>query len=304
MRKKVLIANLTNLRVTQTAGLYQYDYGQELNILGTGITSAIEIHYTNGGNALVTLANPDGDTLVSQIPDELLESSGTITAYIYYTDETSGQTVYKVIIPVIERAKPEDYTPTEREKTLAEEAIEALEKNLLFVNTEKTEDGAEITITDRNGNHIVNLSNGEDGEPGEDGNGIESIEQTTTSTESEGINVVTVNMTDGETATFEIRNGARGEKGEKGDKGDKGEKGDNGSDAVLLVNITRIPATETTPAGYHIEITDSAGSVSSADLYNGKDGTDGTDYILTASDKQDIADIIMNEIGNADTTAY
>lgn len=417
MRKKVLIANLTSCKIAQTAGLYQYDYGQVLNIIGTGIDTAVQVHFANGnGEALVVLANPDGDTLVAEIPNELLESSGTITAYIYYTDETSGQTVYKVIIPVIERAKPAEYTPTPQEQSVIDEAIEALQKNKLSVSTKEIEGGTELTITDRNGNHIIDIMdgadgldgvgiesitteespesggvnvitiamtdgteytfdvlNGNDGQDGDDGVGIEhinyipsavsggtntlqimlsneqggsypikngegiaSVEQTTTSTEPEGVNEVTVTLTNGNTSTFEVRNGKAGNgiksieqtststasegvnevtvtlddnttetfEIRNGARGEKGEKGDTGSDAVLLVSITQIPATATAPAGYHIEITDSAGSVSSADLYNGKDGTDGTDYILTASDKQDIADIIMQEIGNADTTAY
>ncbi len=37
--------------------------------------------------------------------------------------------------------------------------------------------------------------------------GIESIKQTTTSSESSGINIITVTLTDGTTSTFEVRNG-------------------------------------------------------------------------------------------------
>lgn len=52
------------------------------------------------------------------------------------------------------------------------------------------------------------------GEEGEDGTGIESIEQTTTSTQDEGINVVTVTLTNGEKYTFDVRNGSKGSKGD------------------------------------------------------------------------------------------
>lgn len=44
-------------------------------------------------------------------------------------------------------------------------------------------------------------------------NQVISIEQTTTATESEGVNVLTVTFGDGRTSTFEIRNGGRGPKG-------------------------------------------------------------------------------------------
>lgn len=64
------------------------------------------------------------------------------------------------------------------------------------------------------------------------------------SKEDAGVNVVTFYFTDGESQTFEIRNGSQGEKGDKGDKGDtgpqgiqgvqgeKGEKGDKGDTPV------------------------------------------------------------------------
>lgn len=49
------------------------------------------------------------------------------------------------------------------------------------------------------------------GDDGEDGVGIASIVETTTSTESSGINIITVTLTDGTISTFEVRNGAAGE---------------------------------------------------------------------------------------------
>ena len=48
---------------------------------------------------------------------------------------------------------------------------------------------------------------------------VQSIKQTTTSTASGGNNVVTVTLTDGTTATFNIKNGAKGDKGDTPKKG-------------------------------------------------------------------------------------
>ncbi|MBR5543449.1 MAG: collagen-like protein [Oscillospiraceae bacterium] len=68
---------------------------------------------------------------------------------------------------------------------------------------------------------------------------IDKIEQTATSTEDGGLNVFTVTLTNGDTTTFEVRNGNKGNHGDKGDKGDtgdvgpqgiQGEKGDTGAD--------------------------------------------------------------------------
>ena len=54
------------------------------------------------------------------------------------------------------------------------------------------------------------------GGSGNDGVGIESIVQTTKSTDDDGVNVITVTLTDGRTQTFEIENGSKGDKGDAG----------------------------------------------------------------------------------------
>ena len=53
-------------------------------------------------------------------------------------------------------------------------------------------------------------------------------EQTTISEESGGINVFTFTNANGETDTFEVRNGEKGEKGDIGDKGETGQQGEQG----------------------------------------------------------------------------
>lgn len=54
------------------------------------------------------------------------------------------------------------------------------------------------------------------------GAGIKSIEQTSTSSEDGGLNTITVTLTDGETSTFEVRNGSKGSQGTPGEKGESG----------------------------------------------------------------------------------
>lgn len=60
--------------------------------------------------------------------------------------------------------------------------------------------------------------------------GVVEIKQTISSSESGGLNEITMLLTDGTVRTFTYLNG---QKGEKGDKGDKGDKGENGEDYVL-----------------------------------------------------------------------
>lgn len=66
------------------------------------------------------------------------------------------------------------------------------------------------------------------GPKGDPGVGIESVEQTKTSTEDEGVNEITVTLTDGTSTIFEVRNGSKGPKGETGDTGPQGEQGVQG----------------------------------------------------------------------------
>lgn len=64
---------------------------------------------------------------------------------------------------------------------------------------------------------------------GGDGVGIYSVEQTTKSTEDNGINVITMTLTNGSRYTFTVENGS---KGSKGDRGEKGQKGDTGAQGI------------------------------------------------------------------------
>ena len=94
-------------------GVWQYDYGQVLRITGPELPPAVEVQFSLAEKSGETLSRVgttvDGVTEV-KIPDELLTHSATsnyrIYAYIYLTDETSGNTKYEITIPVRVRSKP------------------------------------------------------------------------------------------------------------------------------------------------------------------------------------------------------
>ena len=100
-------------RYASTLGVWQYDYGQVLRITGPGLPPAVEVQFSLDEKSGETLSRVgttvDGVTEV-KIPDELLTHSATsnyrIYAYIYLTDETSGNTKYEIAIPVRARSKP------------------------------------------------------------------------------------------------------------------------------------------------------------------------------------------------------
>nr|DAH51063.1 MAG TPA: hypothetical protein [Caudoviricetes sp.] len=95
--------------------LDQYDYGQTLRIQGLNLPQAVEIHFAlqkTGGTSKTRIGiTKDGVTDVP-IPDSMLENEDTtqdysIYAFIYLTDETSGQTEYRITMRVKARPKPE-----------------------------------------------------------------------------------------------------------------------------------------------------------------------------------------------------
>lgn len=98
--------------------IWQWDYGQILRIQGLNLPTAVEIHFSldeQNGEAVrrIGLTN-DGVTDVP-IPDSMVENESAygdsyyFFAYIYLSDEESGNTEYKIRAKVTTRSKPEGY---------------------------------------------------------------------------------------------------------------------------------------------------------------------------------------------------
>lgn len=117
-------------------GLWQYSYGQTLRIQGLNLPSAVEIHFSlqeTGGTSVSRVGvTKDGVTDVI-IPDSMLENDGAdktydIFAFIYLTDDTSGQTEYKIKLQVKSRPKPEVFGGGEN-PNIFHEAVQAVQKS-------------------------------------------------------------------------------------------------------------------------------------------------------------------------------
>lgn len=97
-------------------GLWQYDYGQKLRITGGDFPEAVEIQFSlneKSGSVITRIGTTTDGVTEVKIPDELLKNEGnsqdySIYAYIYLTDETSGNTEYKIVLHVKSRTKPEN----------------------------------------------------------------------------------------------------------------------------------------------------------------------------------------------------
>lgn len=102
-------------KYTNVVGLWQYDYGQILRIAGLNMPKTVEIHFslneTHGSSVTRIGITKDRITDVS-IPDSMLENENAkqnynVYAFIFLTDANSGNTEYRIKIPVKARPKPE-----------------------------------------------------------------------------------------------------------------------------------------------------------------------------------------------------
>lgn len=121
---------------------------------------------------------------------------------------------------------------------------------------------------------------------------IRAVSPTATVERIEGGAEVTI--TDYEqTTTAVIYDGAKGDPGEPGQPGSPGQPGQDGVSPTASVTQTATGATVT--------VTDASGTTT-ANLTNGPTGPQGpqgpagADYVLTAQDKEDIADIVLTEL--------
>lgn len=125
MSENVAYAAFSGCNKAVTNNLWQYDYGQVLQITGIELPETFEAHICNRGNsATVTQIGQDGTV---SIPDQFLLNPTWIDVYIFLHNGTSdGETVYMISIPVTPRPEPSDEVPTPEEQSAITEAIAAL----------------------------------------------------------------------------------------------------------------------------------------------------------------------------------
>ena len=95
--------------------LWQYDYGQKIQIKGLNLPEIFEVHFSWKDlekAKVVTGSTIDGISTVD-IPNIALEQRRMITAYIYLSDTTEGETVNTILLPVNRRKAPENFESPE-----------------------------------------------------------------------------------------------------------------------------------------------------------------------------------------------
>ena len=147
--------------------------------------------------------------------------------------------------------------------------------NVLTIGTVTGGTTASATITGTSPSQKLNLvlpkgeagtngTNGKDGAKGADGTSITSVKQTTTSSIDGGTNVVTVELSDGTSSTFQVKNGSKGSAGSNGTNGSNGEDGAEGLGMFYSSNTSTSTSTSVTintssitvPSGRSIKVGD------------------------------------------------
>jgi hypothetical protein len=91
-----------------TKSLYQWDYGQKLEIESADLPAMFEVHFACQGMkeaAVVPCSATDGVGVVT-IPNKCLEQSSPITAWVYEIYGETGSTTKVINIPVVQRVRP------------------------------------------------------------------------------------------------------------------------------------------------------------------------------------------------------
>lgn len=133
--EKIIDLNLdASDRDAERHGLIQYNYGQILRIHGLDLPPAVEIQFSyreKGGTTENRIGTTKDGVTEVQIPDAMLKNNGTtqdyaIWVFIYVTDETSGNTVYRIKLYVDSRPAPGEVGEDPDESHILDEAVNAV----------------------------------------------------------------------------------------------------------------------------------------------------------------------------------
>lgn len=107
---------------------FQYNYGEKLIFDDVDLPEYYEVHFANArsGDAKKVI----GDATGAVIPQEYFKPGQIIYAWVFFSNETSGKTVYEIVIPIAHRAKPTDEPITPEEKSVVSQAIELLNETV------------------------------------------------------------------------------------------------------------------------------------------------------------------------------
>lgn len=108
--------------------LWQYDYGQLLEVRGLNLPYAVEFHFSQfGAKATTKIGQTEDNVTTVEIPSAMLRNAKPIDVYVFlHVDETDGETEYHFVLPVKRRPDYNDVDPTPEQTTLIGELIDTM----------------------------------------------------------------------------------------------------------------------------------------------------------------------------------
>ena len=137
MNKTIALFPPGQTAVIASTPLYQYDYGQILEISGLELPETFTVDFGGVCDAETKLWLGANNSVV--IPDEYLQTGQSINAYIYlHTGADDGETEYKISIVVIPRPERSQETPTPQQQSVIDQAIAALNAGVASASASAT----------------------------------------------------------------------------------------------------------------------------------------------------------------------
>lgn len=91
---------------------HQWDNNQQIVIVGANVSPVPTIHFANILNKTALVVTPivEGESLIADVPNILLQQPESLKVYIYEQNGEDGhRTRHTILIPVIPRKKPDNY---------------------------------------------------------------------------------------------------------------------------------------------------------------------------------------------------
>lgn len=116
--------------ITTKYGFFQYDYGQTIEVYGTGLKiNELQFQYTQNGEQITILGTYDSekDCYTVAVPNKFLANPEVITCYLYSATTETGKTE-KIINLIITPREKSDEIPDEPTKTIIEQILAKIEE--------------------------------------------------------------------------------------------------------------------------------------------------------------------------------
>lgn len=305
---KIIRGIVNGRNYTVTSPIVKEDYGLYLQIEGVELPPTYQVDFSNSennGTSVTMIGNADGVL----IPHQLISTGKDVFAFLYWVGADYGKTVYKFRIPNKLRPDRTDDTPTPEEQSTIDQAINAL-------NTAVEQTAEDVINADASAQSASQSAESAEQSAQTARGWAESAEDYAQSAEQSELQASA-----SATASAQSASQAQGYAQTASEKADsitgltaqaqtlpsgssasasynpqtgvmsfgipKGKDGTDGNDGYSpTASVSKTGKTTT------ITITDKNGTTSA----QVEDGTDGTDYVLTEQDKQDIADLNMPDI--------